>query len=70
MANKGKLKFGHYYTMVFILLFCFFRIRGCVIEKDVENSKIEVIAKFVKIEKSIKTIRYEHKCTICQRFSQ
>jgi|JI6StandDraft_1071083.scaffolds.fasta_scaffold431134_1 hypothetical protein len=58
MTKFGKLKFGHYYGLIFGSLFCFLLIRSCVIESNVENSKTEIIAKFVKIEKSTKTTAF------------
>lgn len=58
MTNKRRLKFGHYYTIVFVSLFCFIVIRNCVIEKDIEKSKTEIVVKFVKKEKSIKTTSF------------
>lgn len=58
MTKFGKLKFGHYYGLIFCSLFCFILIRSCVIESDLKNSKTEIIAKFVKIEKSTKTTSF------------
>lgn len=58
MTKIGKLKFGHYYVLIFSSLFCFILIRSCVIENNIKNSKTEIIAKFVKIEKSTKTTAF------------
>ena len=58
MTKQRKLKFGHYYGIIFVLLLCFLLIRRCVIENDIENSKTEVVAKFVRKEKSIKTTAF------------
>jgi hypothetical protein len=58
MTKFKKLKFGHYYGIIFSLLFLFILIRSCVIENSVENSKTEIITKFIKIEKSIKTTSF------------
>ena len=58
MTKIGKLKFGHYYVLIFVSLLCFVLIRSCVIKNNLENSKTEIIAKFVKIEKSTKTTAF------------
>ncbi len=56
--SMKKLKFGHYYVIIFVSLLCFLLIRGCVIENDIQKSNIKVIAKFIKIEKSAKTTSF------------
>lgn len=57
-CGAGKLKFGHYYVIIFVSLFCFIMIRSCVIENDIDKSKTEIVAKFVRKEKSIKTTAF------------
>ena len=58
MNKIGKLKFGHYYALIFSSFICFLIIRSCVVENDIENSNIEIVAKFVKKEKSNKTTSF------------
>lgn len=58
MKPERKLKFGHYYVIIFISLFSFLAIRGCVIQKDIENNGIEIVAKFIRKESLPKTSNF------------
>ena len=58
MTKIGKLKFGHYYGIIFVSFLCFIFIRSYVIEKDIEKSKTEIVAKFVRKDKSVKTTAF------------
>ena len=54
----NKLKFGHYYLIVFSLLIIFLVYRDFTIKNEIILSKTKVIVKFIKIESLPKTTNF------------
>ncbi len=50
-----KLKFGHYYVIIFILLLGFLHFRGVGIQNEIKNIGKDIVVKFVKKKRFPKT---------------
>ncbi len=57
-TSRRKLKFGHYYMILFSLLIIFGAINGFIVDNRIENDGTTIVAKFIRKESLPKTTHF------------
>ena len=53
-----KLKFGHYYVIIFVSLLVFIQIRHIYVQNEIRNNGKKIVVKFVSRIEKLKTIDF------------
>lgn len=57
MSTK-KLKFGHYYVIIFVTVFTILVIRGCIIQNQIKTQGKEIVVKYIRKKTQPKTTNF------------